>query len=184
MTEIDNAINQQVDKLENIVSLLETFTPTSRKFTISIDNPVWIEFDTAVKDGKQFIYIIRISQGDKESILEAFTTFKKKSKGKYRLSSINTENNFTQVLYVGTSALGPRSLSTRMRQHVGVIGPMVYSLQMEKWCLTITKEIEVEVFPIDQPFTGALYAFENALWDYFSPLFGKKGVNVNTSSKL
>lgn len=184
MTDIEQAIIHQIARLDNVVNLLESFDSNPRNFKLEITTPNWQEFDQFVKGNELFIYIIRIQFEDKEAIINSFSTFKSQGRDEYRLSSLNKTNTFSKVLYVGTSALGVRSLKSRLRQHLGDSGKKVYSLQLAQWLLPICKEIEVEIIPVDEIHAGALYALENALWDFYTPLFGKKGVNVNTSSKM
>jgi len=190
-TDIKNAIDCQKDRLKAKVKLLDNFNPTSDypfKFTLAkpenTQEPDWSEFAAKLSSFKQFVYVIRTEETDAEALYGMFNKFKKKEKDAFRLSSTNEKirkKKFKQVIYVGTSSRGMGSFKDRLREHLGIIGPKVYSLQLAHWLQPCPAKIHVEVFPIEDSKKGILYDFENALWDFYEPLFGKKGVNVSSS---
>ena len=125
------------------------------------------------------MYIIKTNFLDRKEILKQFNQFKEKSKETYKLSSVNDLVDFKGVLYVGSSA----SIDSRLNQHLGHNGKLVYSLQLNQWFKKVT-DVEIEIIPIDNIYYDILYPLENALWDFHKPLFGKKGTNVNSSKYI
>lgn len=171
MEQIKQAIDNHIEKPEKTIKGLKNFKAN----TTTINQALSKQFKNDIKS-KNFIYIIKTKLRDREEILRQFKLFigKDDNKKKYKLSSLNNPEKFNGVLYVGSSA----SLNSRINQHLGHNGKRVYSLQLNQWFNKIT-EVEIKITPIDN--SDILYPLENALWDYYEPLFGKKGTNFNAA---
>lgn len=77
-----------------------------------------------------------------------------------------------QALYVGTS----RKLRERVGQHVGRIGgAKTYSMRLARWATTVDATVDLRfwVYPAGTN-SIELEALEQELWDYRSPLLGKR----------
>ncbi|MDD2635136.1 MAG: hypothetical protein PHW82_06510 [Bacteroidales bacterium] len=122
------------------------------------------------KNGDLYVYIIRTEINDREALEGAFHHFKynHKDKAKYSVSLMNKPKQYSKVLYVGSSA----SIKSRLSQHLGLTGPKVYSLQLSKWYNY--NQVSIETIRIPEKYHSILYQIENAFWDYYQPLFGKK----------
>ena len=194
-SDIVTAIDGQLTRLEAKVKLLDKFKhPKTHhfKFHLSAENdkpePDWSRFEFELKPFGQFVYVIRTEELSDSKMYGMYNDFKERIKNdEFRLSSNNEDfrtKDFNQVLYVGTSSRGMSSFKRRLREHLGIVGPKIYSLQLGRWFQPRTATIHVEVFPISDDEKGILYDFENALWDFYEPLFGKKGVNVSSSVRI
>lgn len=191
---LKEAIGNQVSRLKSKVELIEGFKPTNihtYEFVLDrINNkqePDWSKFETELRSFGQFVYVIRTEAANASKVYQFYKDFKEEGKDAFRLSSNNEDirkKKFDKVLYVGTSSRGMSSFKGRLREHLGIIGPKVYSLQLGHWFQPCPATIHVEVFPIEDGKKGILYDFENALWDFYQPLFGKKGVNVSSSADI
>lgn len=196
--DIAESIEVQVKRLESKVKLLNEFRslknfkpndlePFSFLVNRPMEEPDWTEFEAKFSGSNQFVYVIRTEETDSSKLYDNYNQFKDKFKDDFRLSSSNEDirtKEFDSVLYVGTSSRGMSSFKGRLREHLGIVGPKVYSLQLRYWFKPVPAKIHVEVFPIEDEMEGVLYDFENALWDFYQPLFGKKGVNVVSSANI
>lgn len=191
-TDIAEALEDQMDRLESKLNLLQQFVPKrpwNSPFSVNQqgEEPDWKEFEDRFKAFNQFVYVIRTEEQNESLIYENYKQFKDENKDNFRLSSSNKDirtKDFKGVLYVGTSSRGMSSFKGRLREHFGIIGPKVYSLQLRHWFKPMPAKIHIEVFTIGDEEKGILYDFENALWDFYEPLFGKKGVNVVSSAGI
>jgi hypothetical protein len=77
-----------------------------------------------------------------------------------------------QTVYVGSS----RSICNRLFQHL-VHGPQrTYALHLAEWCPPGPHQLRVEVqAPIDQMPQELVQIAEDALWDRYQPMFGRRG---------
>lgn len=126
------------------------------------------------------VYVIKTKHNNPEKLVRLFSNFKTKNKKTHKLSLVNAApETFNGILYVGSSG----SLNTRMNQHLGLTGKTVYSLQLREWGRNEISTVDIQVIPIPEKYNEILQYIENALWDFYQPLFGKKGANVNSSHR-
>lgn len=123
------------------------------------------------------IYIIKTKYSDKGKITKAFNDA---SKLDIKLASLNMASDFNGILYVGVS----NSLQKRINQHLGFCSEKVYALHLKKWFHFKDNNIEIEIYPVPTNYAELSIIIENGLWDYYKPLFGKKGTNVKKSITL
>jgi len=175
------ALNDQVTRLKSTVDLLNQFTELlDLNSSELVEQGIEQAFHYDLTE-PNYLYVIRTDLTDPSKLRGLYSTFKKKNKETHKLSSVNSvsEKPFEGVLYVGSSA----SLNTRIKQHLGQTGKKVYSLQLKEWKPDKLEKVWINIIPITDQFTDALYHLENALWDHYQPIFGKKGPNVNSSHK-
>lgn len=173
---MNEPIESHIVKLSNIIEKLHAFKALESVSTVR--SQMLKEKYKCDVFSKHVLYIIKTTYSNRENILRLFYEFKSQNKEAFRLSSVNNEEQgkFNGILYVGSSA----SLATRMNQHLGHNGNRVYSLQLNKWFNEVS-EVDIITIPVDDAYADILYPLENALWDFYRPLFGKKGTNVNSS---
>ena len=125
---MEKAITNYIKKLNEIIEVLKE---------VKYDIKETLQLNTSTeKFNKQFdysniIYVIRTDMHDLQFLKKEFSNFKEENKDEYKLSKLNkVNNNFKGVLYVGSSMTSIRS---RIRQHLGITGKKVYSLQLSAW---------------------------------------------------
>ena len=89
-----------------------------------------------------------------------------------KYSRVNTTSSDSLCLYVGSS----KSVTQRMKQHLGYAHPAVYSLHMRSWSNLPDASVRLEIlkYPGDVG-QDVLQAIEDSLWQSSMPLFGKQG---------
>jgi hypothetical protein len=93
------------------------------------------------------------------------------------MSRINTQNGWKTeegkyCLYEGSSK---GSVVKRLVPHLGLPGdnPKVYALHMARWWPEAAVQIDIRQFRGEaEPY---LQEIEDMLWDYYQPIFGRKG---------
>lgn len=172
MSVLKNVINNQIENyIEKIKRLKEANLSNSFNKSISLDN--------SFKDDIQGtnIYIIKTDFLDKDKIIEAY---KNQDANNLKLSSLNNTTDFNGILYVGIS----NSLKYRINLHLGFASERVYSLHLKKWFNFKNKKLIIEIYPINSEDSDLGLIIENGLWDFYKPLFGKKGTNIKQSINL
>ncbi|MGL5913656.1 MAG: hypothetical protein ACRCZB_05775 [Bacteroidales bacterium] len=186
ITKMEERIKYLKDYLSNISSctITKQLVPQQKFTQQDIDNchnSLECPISSSIGGKQTYLYIIRAKYNNALSVQEAFQDFKTANVD-YKVSTVNranTSKNKDGVLYVGSSS----SIITRMNEHLGITGQKVYSLQLKHWALSLFTEVEIELIPIEPKYIDILYDLEDALWDYYRPLFGKKGANPATNSK-
>ena len=120
------------------------------------------------------IYIISHSEKQfTKEIYKSFRAYKAKPKRVHQLSKDNEidKNHFwSPILYVGSKQ---KELHTRMKQHLGLVAPTVYSLHLKEW-FPEQMEVKIQVFRVNTQNPYHLEFLEQGFWDDLMPLFGKK----------
>ena len=126
------------------------------------------------------IYAIRIRDSSLsiDAISKRFGRWKEKNSKAIHASMNNTQNinkNKSGTLYVGSSRSGFRD---RMRKHIGTTNTRTYAMHLKEWLKSTPGHIEVEYFTFEDKVSHLqLQVIEDSLWDYYSPIFGKKGAH-------
>lgn len=130
----------------------------------------WLHDAFEAKKPLYSIYRISVDSIDAASVLvDAFdaeklsTTFALPRKNKVPVS---------RTVYVGSS----RSIASRLCQHL-VHGPQrTYALHLAEWCPAGLHQLKVEVqAPIGEMPAELVQTAEDALWDRYQPMFGRRG---------
>lgn len=81
-------------------------------------------------------------------------------------------NNPAKTLYVGSS----RSLSKRIREHLGFGFPRTYAMHLAYWApkLGLQLRLHVALYPVDSD-PKAIQALEDCLWESLKPMLGRQG---------
>jgi hypothetical protein len=95
----------------------------------------------------------------------------------FRMSRINKKNSWEEkkgnyCLYVGSSK---GSVVKRFVQHLGLPGdnPRIYALHLARWWPEAAIQIDIRQLRGEaEPY---LQEIEDMLWDYYRPIFGRKG---------
>lgn len=123
-----------------------------------------------------FIYLFKVTGENKNisGIKHCFTAEKdrqsKNTKEKNDLCRVN-KNDSKQYFYVGRS----HNIRSRIRQHLSKGYKGTYALHMERWCTSLSENIEVLIFQYQGEENMVIQALEDALWDHLKPCFGRKG---------
>lgn len=116
------------------------------------------------------IYRISVDSIDAASlIVDAFDTEKRSAS--FALPRKNRVP-VSRTIYVGSS----RSIASRLCQHL-VHGPKgTYALHLAQWCPAGPHQLKVEVqVPIGEMPAELVQTAEDALWDRYQPMFGRRG---------
>jgi hypothetical protein len=104
---------------------------------------------------------------DSEEILEVYAQAKA-DKGR----SFARVNKASTTLYVGSS----RSLSKRIREHLGFGFPRTYAIHLAYWApkLGLQLRLHAALYPVDSA-PKAVQALEDCLWESLKPMLGRQG---------
>jgi hypothetical protein len=104
---------------------------------------------------------------DSEEILDVYAQAKE-DKGR----SYARMNKASQTLYVGSS----RSLSKRIREHLGFGFPRTYAIHLAYWApkLALQLRLHATLYPVDSA-PKAVQALEDCLWESLKPMLGRQG---------
>lgn len=92
-----------------------------------------------------------------------------------RVNAENTKRNRDGVLYVGSCRSKARQ---RIRQHVGTRNRRTYALHLREWIDDLPRSVDFAYIVLGDRVTPLqLQAIEDSLWDYYHPLFGKRGAH-------
>jgi hypothetical protein len=124
---------------------------------------------------KNAVYVILTKQARFPLQKDTLESVYKKSG--FSMSKINKKHEWKPeegyyCLYVGSSK---GNVVKRLVQHLGIAGDnsKVYALHMARWWPEAAVRIEVRQFKGEaEPY---LQEIENMLWDYYQPIFGKRG---------
>ena len=126
------------------------------------------------------IYIFECANfKDRHQLIENFRLYSKLNgsviDGQSRLTTARFNDTDSDVLYLG-SVMG--NFRGRIKQHLGWGHSKTYSLQLAKWDNEFSYSLNLQAFRIcsdenvlDRSFVELI---EQALWDNFNPVFGKK----------
>lgn len=89
-----------------------------------------------------------------------------------KYSRVNTPSANSLCMYVGSS----RSITQRMRDHLGYSSAGIYSLHLRTWqdLPDVNMKIEILKYPADIG-QDVLQAIEDGIWQSSKPMFGKQG---------
>lgn len=98
------------------------------------------------------------------------------TRGKDRLNVSRFNNVDSETLYLGSSM---NDIPGRIKQHLGGGNFRTYSLHLSKWASDLVYDITLSTYVIrhkqdrrlERPFVELI---EQALWDHYKPVFGKK----------
>ena len=92
-----------------------------------------------------------------------------------RVNVENTKRNRDGVLYVGSCRSMARQ---RIRQHAGTRNRRTYALHLREWIDDLPRSVDFAYIVLgDRVSSLQLQAIEDSLWDYYHPLFGKRGAH-------
>ena len=122
-----------------------------------------------------FIYVLELESSEvSRSISESFVK-SRKSQGKSDFAGkkdfCKCNNNSSNYLYVGRS----KKLRSRLKQHLGAGNKGVYAIHMSRWIAGISASINIHYYGFDGKDNLIIQAIEDALWEQFQPMFGRKG---------
>ena len=80
-------------------------------------------------------------------------------------------NQSSNYLYVGRS----QKLRSRLKQHLDAGNDGVFAMHMLRWVAGINVKIKISYYQFDGLDNLTVQALEDALWESFNPMFGKKG---------
>lgn len=170
-------------RIEQLVALKKTAFPTSKQLQFLVSDfrdKEKIETQlNLLSRNKNVVYMIREKRNrmSPEQVLQAFKKWHKKNPD-IHLSRVNDKNicsNKKFTLYVGSKE---KQFRTRIQQHIGNNNRRTYALHLKDWLSDKTAIIEIEYFCFEQSIKRAqLQIIEDSLWDYFLPLFGKRGAH-------
>lgn len=117
------------------------------------------------------IYIFTIEKNKVAAVRKAALKYWK-NKRKTHLSQLNIKSR-SSCLYVGSKIKG---LKGRFKQHIGTKNKRTYAMHLKSWITTCNVNIGIEHYSFgDSVKRDVLQILENALWDYYHPLLGKRG---------
>lgn len=121
-------------------------------------------------DDSRFIYfIIANPDVDLSSCHKSFAEAKESKRAERAYARLNTESI---VFYVGSS----KSLSNRIKDHLGFGYKGTYSIQMCYWVLEQKGGITIKIYRFGSEYSAnAIQAIEDGLWNKYSPMFGRRG---------
>lgn len=157
----------------------ETSVEESRCFSVpfeaircgqSLDQLKRLESWAKERKSAQYLYRLTVSsEVDVSQLRSAFETAKnQKAKGRAyaRLQQVS------ETLYVGSS----RSLTSRIKQHLGFGWKGTYAVQMSHWLPEIPGSLHIEVCRFREGTDVAVVqAIEDGLWSFAKPMFGRQG---------
>ena len=88
----------------------------------------------------------------------------------------NAENSMKDsTLYVGSKH---GRLGTRVNQHLGTANDRTYALHIDRWMPQESMTLRVVYYLFKDDVTSRQLQFiEDSLWDFYKPLFGKRGAH-------
>lgn len=124
-----------------------------------------------------FLYIFKLIDADeakKKSIVDNFKKSRdiqntKGFEGKKDCCRYNEQ--LSDYLYIGRS----QKLRSRLKQHLGAANKGIFAMHMLRWSAGLECTIEVSFYEFKSQDNLIVQALENALWQSFSPMFGRKG---------
>lgn len=142
----------------------------TRQFPLGVGQAHPGEFDYKLKQGitiTQGFYWIELKGVDSDTVVSAFL---RNRSDEYKYSRFNKLGD-NKALYVGRSS----DLPSRLKQHV-VSGPKgTYALHMSTWAHPLDGSIILHALSYPDVSDAALQDIEDGLWDYFKPVFGRRG---------
>ncbi len=120
-------------------------------------------------------YIYRFSVGNHSTskvLRESLTDTKSSADNTRKYSRVDSASNDALCLYVG----GSKSVTQRMKQHLGYSHSAVYSLHLKSWPNPQDSFVIIEILKcLGDVGQDVLQAIEDSLWQSSMPLFGKQG---------
>ena len=178
MSIIDTIKSEAISKYEEILDLvkrcniLELKSVTLNRNLLSDEINSLKEFDLP---NARYIYLIKFNSNSNDKIINEFNQFvinNQDRERKLNLSRFNSENkeNDSQLLYVGTS----KSIKSRLKQHLGFSSSnQTYALHLKHW-FPSDVDIQIDIIEVSSKDKMVFEAIEQAYWDKFKPLFGKR----------
>ena len=166
---LDKFILDEIDSLNKIRKRINIVSSKSIEI-MDLSNYAPVQLPTDLpKDGIRTIYIIKSN-----SKLDSNELNKKRNfwfnKG-YQMAKVNDENieiNKENCIYVGQS----KNVSGRLKEHLFLKRESTYALRLNKLLENASITIEIHEFSNN---VNEVQIFEDVLWDYYKPLFGKQG---------
>ncbi len=125
------------------------------------------------------VYVVRTTPILSSAVLHEHYTRWAEGAGKAihgsRVNKENTKRNRDGVLYVGSCRSKARQ---RIRQHIGTRNRRTYALHLREWIDDLPRFVDFAYTALEDQVTSLqLQAIEDSLWDYYHPLFGKRGIH-------
>lgn len=77
----------------------------------------------------------------------------------------------SDYLYIGRS----QKLRSRLKQHLGAGNEGIFAMHMLRWATGVQCKVEISYYQFDLLDDLIIQALEDALWQSFNPMFGRKG---------
>mgnify|MGYP001559803280 FL=1 len=119
---------------------------------------------------KLYIYYFSLKGDvDLERLVAAFTEAKEY---KERTRAYPRFNAKSKYLYVGSS----KEIDKRFKEHLGYGHKGTYAMQLGHWANGLNLNVDFMCMRFETTTTGkVLQAFEDAIWDNFNPMLGRRG---------
>ncbi|WP_318421779.1 hypothetical protein [Photobacterium leiognathi] len=131
---------------------------------------------TSNESDTTYIYVFKVTGKQRNvSKLKGVLEIEKKQQSsnsdeKNDLPRINN-NSSGQYVYVGRSF----DIRARVRQHLSSGYRGTYALHLERWSCELNEKLEILIYEFNAVNNVVIQAYEDALWDYLKPCFGRKG---------
>ena len=132
------------------------------------------DWEREVRDAR-YLYSFSVSDTDlARRCRAALARARLRNVGNRRFSRLNVDQENSSCLYIGSS----KSLTSRIRQHLGLVHRGTYAMQMTHWQpeqpLEGVVSFKATRFPGDTD-AAILQALEDKLWQTERPLLGRMG---------
>ena len=181
--DLHSAARTTVDSLRELASRVEASQlPEKKEYILELSQLTASEPPTIVNDiqswegsagSNRFIYRFSVENTSiANKLYECLSDAKSSSDNNRKYSRINNSNADSLCLYVGSS----KSITQRIKQHLGYAHPAIYSLHLKSWPNLPKTSVSIEIlkYPGDVG-QDVLQAIEDSLWQSSMPLFGKQG---------
>lgn len=130
----------------------------------------WLSGENGVQPNGRAIYRISArTENGAEALVQSFAQVR--GDADYALARRNHDHD-GQTIYVGSSM----EISSRLREHLQKAHVKTFALHLGRWCPAENHVLRVEVqAPEDDTQNEVLQDVEDALWDQYRPLFGRRG---------
>lgn len=118
-----------------------------------------------------YIYYFNLNGDvDFKKLNAAFSEAKENKKGERAYPRLNEKES--RCLYVGSS----KEIDKRFKEHLGYGHKGTYATQLAHWTNGLNLNVDFMCMRFEATTTGkVLQAFEDALWDNFNPMLGRRG---------
>jgi len=119
------------------------------------------------------IYFFKIESDHKgEKIVASLKKIKTPvHQGRHCPKIVQKESYESRILYVGSVR---KNISSRLLQHLGYGSEKTYALQLIHWAKRLNLKLSFNYIEIDNKCPKSLEYLEEAIWNYYKPLVGKK----------